>query len=316
LWAWQNCETTTIPVQAPFPAQFLADLDLVCPKAGDGTLPGSFLEDLESAYIHARALSLRQPAISVADLTSLEEVLKTWRKHHQQLLQEYLTRLPADDPLLSPVSLFGTMDYGRLETAHTRALAWLLGDREHGFGTQLLEALVSHLEGRQVRLTDVARVESEYPVSCGPTEAGRIDILAEGRWEEVGNEVSWRLVIEAKIDAEEGEEQLSLYDEWLEEQDPQPGKILRVFLTPDGRDAGTSTVEWRAMSFLELASILRRVPGLQDKAGYHFLRYYLTGVLRDVCGLPVPVSPECQNPYAAVGYLQSMLDADKAEDVT
>jgi hypothetical protein len=108
------------------PAAFLADLDVVCPKADGGQLPLTFLNDLDSAYTHARALSLQQPGISFADLASLEDELRAWRSQHQRILQQYLTQLPGDDPLLGRVSLFGTMDYGRLETAHTRTLAWML----------------------------------------------------------------------------------------------------------------------------------------------------------------------------------------------
>jgi hypothetical protein len=297
-------------------ADFLADLNLVCPKTDNVNLPLTFLNDMETAYVHAQTVSLQQPAISAAELTSLAEHLKTWRSHHQRLLQLYLAQLPSDDPLLSPVSLFGTMDYGRLETAHTRALAWLLGDREHGFRFQLLEALLRHLlERRRIRLTHVDKVESEYLVYCGPapTDSGRIDILAEGRWEELGNEVFWRLVIEAKIDAEESEEQLSQYDDWLEQYSQPTEEVLRVFLTPNGREPWTSSGKWQALSFVDLASVFRRISGLQDRPGYHFLRYYLTGVLRDVCRLPVPITSDCENPYAAVDYLQSVLGIDLSE---
>ena len=235
---------------------FLADLDVVCPKADDGNLSSTFLKDLESAYEHARS-SVQEPVPSVAELTSLAADLKTWRRYYQQLLQRYLADLPYDDPLRSPVSLFGTMDYGRLETAHTRTLAWLLDDRDHGFGFKLLEALLLHLvKDRRIRVTRLEWVKSEYPVYCGPasTDGGRLDILAEGRWEELGNDVSWRLVIEAKIDAEEGEEQLSRYDKCLVEFDRRPAtEVLRVFLTPDGREP--SSAEWKALSFLDLASV-------------------------------------------------------------
>jgi hypothetical protein len=181
----------------------------------------------------------------------------------------------------------------------------------------LLEALLLHLlNGRQIRLIHVDRVESEYLVDCGParTGTGRIDVLAEGCWEEKRKEVSWLLVIEAKIDAEESEEQLAQYDDWLERRYPQPTEVIRVFLTPDGRAPRTSLAEWLILKFSDLASIFRRVSGLQDKPGYHYLRYYLTGVLRDICGLPVPISSYCQNPYAAIDYLRAVLGADKAED--
>src|SRR3972149_3647246 len=242
-------------MQPQFSATFLADLHIVCPKADDGKLPLSFVNDLEDAYAHARAFSLQQPVISVADLTSLAEDLKAWRSYHQRLLQQRLAKLPCDDPLLGQVSLFRTMDYGRLETAHTRTLAWLLGDGEHGFGNRLLEALLRHLrKGRQIHHIQVDQVGSEYLVD-------------------------WLLVIEAKIDAEEGEEQLSQYDDWLEPC-PQSTEVIRVFLTPDGRAPRTNRAEWKwkVLSFVDLASVFRRVlPDLQDTPGYHFLRYYLTG---------------------------------------
>jgi hypothetical protein len=296
-------------------AEFLADLDAICPKVSIWNPPSAFLEDLETAYVHARTFSLPVPAVSGADLALLERDLTTWRRYYERLLHQHLAQLPGDDPLLSPVSLFATMDYGRLETAHTRALAWLLDDREHGFGFRLLEALLLHLlEGRQIRRTHVERVESEYVVDRGSasTGKGRIDILAEGRWEESGEEVSWLLVIEAKIDAEEGEEQLSQYDAWLGRY-AHATEVLRVFLTPDGRSAQSAQAAWQPLSFLDLASVLCRVSGLHDKPGYHFLRYYLTGVLRDICELPVPITADCRDPYTAVDYLQKMLGISEVE---
>lgn len=196
-------------------------------------------------------------------------------------------------------------------------MAWLLNPQgEHGFGGQLLEALLRRLvEGRQIRLTLVDRVESEYRVCSGHTSGDdcRLDVLAEGRWEESSKEVPWRLVIEAKIDAEEGKEQLSLYDDW-DERGSQSAEVLRVFLTPDGRKPDTSSAHWQPLKFFDLACAFRRVSGLQDNPGYHFLRYYLTGVLRDVCGLPVPISPECKNPYVAVDYLKSVLGVTEREN--
>jgi len=129
------------------------------------------------------------------------------------------------------------MDFGRLETALTRALAWLLDKEEHGFGSSLLDALLRHLlDGRAIHLTEVEKAASEYLIQCGPSslDAGRIDVLAEGRWVESGKEARWRLVIEAKIDAWEGEDQLSKYDDWIE-SNTQTEEVVRVFLTPDGR---------------------------------------------------------------------------------
>lgn len=304
-------------IQPRISAAFLADLDIVCPKADDGKWPLTFVKDLEGAYAHALASSPQQPDISVAELTSLAEALNKWRSDYQQLLKQKLDQLPSDDPLLGSVSLFRTMDYGRLETAHTRALEWMLGNREHRFGNQLLEALLRHLlKGRRIRLTHVDKVESESLVHFGParTEAGRIDILARGRWEEMQKEVSWLLVIEAKIDAEESKDQRSQYDDWLERYS-QSTEVIRVFLTPNGRAPRTGSAGWKVLSFVDLASVFRRVlPGLQDTPGYHFLRYYLTGVLKDIYRLTVPISSDCENPYPAVDYLKSVLGIGETED--
>src|SRR5262245_41158484 len=136
-------------------AAFLADLDVICPSADNPKLASSFLNDLQTAYASATAaVSLKLAGISAVDLNFLEKQLNIWRTHHDELLEQYLRQLPSDDPLFNPVSLFGTIDYGRLEIAHTRALAWLLGDHEHGFGSKLIESqLLYLLPGRQISLT-------------------------------------------------------------------------------------------------------------------------------------------------------------------
>ena len=65
---------------------------------------------------------------------------------------------------------------------------------------------------------------------------------------------------------------------------------------------------------MKLATVFRRAAeGLTDRPGYHFLRYYLTGVLRDVCGVPIPVAAGGANPYTAVEYLRSILTPAETE---
>lgn len=294
---------------------FLADLDLVNSGPGRETLSPDFFSDLDHAYNQASTAVRQEP--TVGEIKSIGAILSEWRGRYERLMRHYSDQLPPDDPLLNPVSLFGTMDYGRLEIAHTRALAWLLGDREHGFRHELLEALVRHLtEDRTISQISVSRVESEWPIYCGPLAAdmGRIDVLAEGKWQKNSTELAWRLVIETKIDADEAEEQLSRYDSWLDPYPERTHETLRIFLTPDGREPDTSAAEWRAFSFVELASLFRRVAtGLQGRPGYHFLRYYITGVLRDICGVPIPIVPNCDDPYRAVDCLRSVLGVAEQE---
>src|SRR4051812_25456169 len=221
----------------PVSADFLADLELVCPTR-TAVVADTFLADLDAVYTDARTSARHQREVAVADLVPLGEALTVWREHNRRLLANYLAQLPADDPLLNPVSLFGTLDYGRLETAHTRALAWLLGDREHGFGFRLLEALLAHLLGG-AGAGSGARVESEVVARSPRGTAGRLDVLAEGRLVRGGCELSWVLVIEGKVDAGEGEDQLARYDEWVERR-PPADHTVRVFLTPAGREPDTS----------------------------------------------------------------------------
>lgn len=287
----------------PLSRRFLSDLTAVAPKLPEQSASASFVEDLAMAF----EIAQHSQSTSDEDICFLGEHLQEWRSRAQRQLHGLLARLPVDDPLLCPISLFRTMDYGRLETAHTRALAWLLDPRkEHGFGDKLLATLLARIEDIALPI-EIQNVESERLID-GPRvfeTTGRIDILAEGSWiGKGGKRIPWVLVIEAKIDAEEGEEQLSWYEDWL---DAAAGnrQVLRVFLTPDGREPETGRQDWFPLKFQELVETFRSVfDELRDKPGSHFLRFYLAGVLRDVCGWPVPIRSDCADPYSVLSYLR------------
>jgi hypothetical protein len=115
----------------------------------------------------------------------------------------------------------------------------------------------------------------------------------------------WALVIEAKIDAWESDDQLALYDEWLAENTPG-AEVLRVLLTPDARAAQTALDEWEPLSYLDLVRLFRAaLPDLTSKPGYHFLRLYLAGVLRDICRWPIPMNREAVSLYQLLDYLKA-----------
>ena len=133
---------------------------------------------------------------------------------HQRICADRLLHLKDDDPLLCPISLFRTMDYGRLETAWLRSNA---GDRE----------------------------------------------------------------------------------------------VYRVFLTPDGRTADSNADEWQPMSFLELVRIFRSIYGeLRHAPGFHYLRFYLAGVLQDICDVPRYIGENVEDPYSIASYLRSVHDPE------
>jgi hypothetical protein len=308
----------------PLSAEFLADLALVhatLPVVSDAnflflaarfhdwrrvtkdvpplSLSAEFLADL--AQVHATL-----PVASDANLLFLANRFHDWRRVTKEFVRIHRAKLHEDDPLLCRVSLFRTMDYGRLETAHTRTLAWLLHpEREHGFGKTLLAALLRRLSGDECSDTlRVNRVESEFLIDgCGAK--GRLDLLAEGAWDDA-EQGGWVLVIEAKVEAAEGEDPLLNYEPWLQ-ANAAGRKVFRVFLTPDGRPPDTGKEKWEPLSFLELARIFQAVyAGLRQAPGFHFLRFYLAGVLQDVCGLPRNVGEDAEDPYAVASYLKSV----------
>jgi hypothetical protein len=284
---------------------FLADLAAVYAGLRPPTLSAAFLSDLKQVYDTL-------PTASDENLRFLAERFDKWRSATRESVRALLKKLDKDDPLLCPISLFRTMDYGRLEIAHTRTLAWLLDPkREHGFGGTLLAALLRRVSGKDrsdgIR---VERVESEVSVD-GFGDKGRLDVLAEGAWAG-GERGDWVLVIEAKVDASEGEDQLLKYEAWL--QANAAGRdVFRVFLTPDGRPSETGDEDWEPLSYLELVRIFRAVyDGLRHAPGFQFLRFYLAGVLQDVCRWPRNVGDDAADPYAVASYLRTVHDSHLA----
>jgi hypothetical protein len=279
--------------------KFLADLAQVLVVLQPPALSAGFLSDL--AQVHATL-----PVVSDDNLLFLAHRFNEVRRVTQEFVRTRFEELSDDDPLRCPISLFRTMDYGRLETAHTRTLAWLLDPKsEHDFGTTLLAALLHRLSGNDCSTAlQVERVESELLID-GSGAKGRLDILAEGTWEE-GERAGWVLAIEAKVDTWEGEDQLLKYEAWLRSR-AAGRELFLVFLTPDGREPETGAEEWESLSFLELVRIFRTFySGLRDAPGFHFLRFYLAGVLQDVCGLPRNVPDGTADPYAIASYLKTV----------
>jgi hypothetical protein len=239
-------------------------------------------------------------------LELLTEHFARWREAKQLALKELAQQLRPDDPLLCPISLFGTMDRGRLERAHTITLAWLLDPRQaHGYSSHLLQALLLSLidcplpESIQAEL-----VEADHAVP-----GGLLDIWAKGIWTtRNGERQSWSLAVECKIDDEEADGQLSRYDRYLDNWEQEAGLLLRVFITPEGRPATTSN-KWCHLSFESLACALHNVWRHVESSERQFLRYYLAGVLRDVCQWPVPLSlnGSIADPHAVVRYLRRIV---------
>jgi hypothetical protein len=205
-------------------------------------LTPQFFDDLDYLY---RWLTIEEPRQSLGQLAiDFDE----WRTRVQQDIRTRIGYLPPDDPVNCQISLFRTMDYGRLERAHTRTVAWLLNPREtHGFGTELLDAMFQlALGGPSPVPVHVQQVISEYPIDVPGVGFGFIDIFAKGTWQIDDHVEQWVLVVEAKVGHVEGEGQLAKYDAWLSTN--TSGRILKVFLTPDGDSPESGTVDWVSFS--------------------------------------------------------------------
>jgi hypothetical protein len=272
--------------------RFLADLKAVFESEGSVD-PESYIPLLSARLNEVRSQSIRR-------------------------MEDYLSTIPEDDPLRCPISLFGTLGLGRLETAHTNALAWLLHPRkDHGLGIHLLDALLSHLiktdDYTQVQVTELL---PEYRIVFGNEYLGRLDVFGTGTWvASNGASTNWLLAIEAKIDASEGDKQLENYDKWLDAYCADQ-QVFRVFLTPEGRHPEAEVSGWHPLSFLDLVRVFRKpFEVLRDRTGFYFLRYYLTGILKDICRWRIPwgSAESCEDPYGFVDYLQTVRATSQGE---
>ncbi|MHB8743862.1 MAG: PD-(D/E)XK nuclease family protein [Sulfuricaulis sp.] len=211
---------------------------------------------------------------------SVEDRLNVYKNKHQ------------DSPVFSVATLFGPIDYGRLETATTRAIAWLIDpEQPHGFGcdvADLVMRLVDERGGGSRRLRSVSAVIPEKRTKRG----GRIDVWAEGRWNDGAR---WTLLIEAKIDAVESQDQLKRYEDEVR----GIPEWIGIFLTRDGSMPTSSNAKWKSLSFQALANALVRyyTSAGRGKRGSDFLRLFAAGILRDILERPVPIAIKQNNRF-------------------
>jgi hypothetical protein len=288
---------------------FIKDLKFVyehdCCK---NALSGQFLSELSKVYSMEAAEEARtDEEYSTDDLLNLGRRLEELRSSVQKKINERIEPLRENDPenpLFCNVSLYAPMDYGRLEVAHTRTLAWLLDSRieEHEFGGSLLQALLPLFDDgtkdREFQIIDVISEQIHY--DNDNEILGRTDIWIEGIWKDDNN--PFLIVIEAKIDASEGNNQLDRYEDAIKRRSIK--HVFRVFLTPDG-DKPTKE-NWLPVSFSQIAGRLAVASrDLKDKQGYHFLRFYIASIIRDILGWKWKMVGEA-NPYLLLSYLNQM----------
>jgi hypothetical protein len=261
--------------------QFLADFDEVCVR-------------LQAKLPEKRPAKRGGLSVDLAGLGPLlDAATRSARDRAKGLLEEQKKRSPGS-PLFNPVSLFAATGYLRLETAHTQSLAWLLDARQvHGFGGNLFDAFLDAVDcGPESAVAKIrerirhTRSRSTRMFSEHRFDGGRADLYAEGL---LANEETWSLVVEVKVDAAERTNQLSDYY-----RHGAPN-ALHVFLTPGGARGKTSGIadDWGTLSFRELArAFFDSHFSLTGLPGSGFFQTYVTGLLRDFCGIHCSQCPD------------------------
>lgn len=242
-------------------------------------------------------------------ISRLDSLFVQMRTHTEAKISSQISGLlenDPDNPVFSAVSLYGTMNCGRIEVAHTNTLAWLLNPKaEHGFVTLLLEAFFSHFcdNADASSKLEVKYITSEFVIK----EDRRIDIWAEGNIICADNSgvIPWLIVVECKIDHHETDDQLKYYEKEITKwkKNNKNGNEYLIFLTKDKNEAetGTNKYYWRPVSFEELfASFWKQSKYLKNRPGYQFLRLYLAGVLKDIMGWTLPLDRSTDSPYEAL----------------
>ena len=252
-------------------------------------LKPQFLEDLR--------------AIAGSRHAKLSQVFDQLRTDSSARLNKFLEDLDQDDPIRLAVTAFGMIDYGRLETAHTRALRWLLTPTgSHGFGNSVLNEVISLCIGDELAGEfTLPQLDCERPITLNGSQVGRIDVWIEGQ---IGA-ISALIILEMKIDSRATQIQLDLYTQTVEQMNFD--RKFYVFIAPFGTQLPGDRSDWKFVSFSKLArAIWRGALKNKEAPGYHFSRYYVAGLLADVLKWPLPVHHDTNRPIAILSYLEDI----------
>lgn len=155
----------------------------------------------------------------------------------------------------SSFNVFSALNVARKEVIQSRFLAYLLSpQQDHNQGTTFLKAFLDKLDIQMDNITQ-ARVVAERSAGA---ELGRMDIVIDCK--------PSLIVIENKIDACEGVEQLPRYRKWLDRQRGYgEDKKHLIFLTPTGHESVTGAVgAYQQFSYSDLADAFAEL--LEDQS--------------------------------------------------
>lgn len=215
---------------------------------------------------------------------SLRLVLNKAREHNKRIIQEIIANQDKISPLTCPISLFGTLDYGRLEVAHTRTIGWLLTpNKEHGFEFELILRFIKMLDAPIPEESDLytLQVTTEKVLAIDKKSFGRADLFITYKT----NDKRINIIIEAKIDSELTKNQISKYKDYLAQSSPlSENRVYALLLSED--IAGTEGFGCKLFNYVDLYKTFNQsFDSLMTRPGGEFLRLYLSGVAKDLLGI-------------------------------
>lgn len=173
--------------------------------------------------------------------TDIEHLLEKSAPHIERINEQRHATAPK-------FNVFSALGVSRRELSHSSFLAYLLSPKgDHEQGAKFLNAFVQLIGMKDISGHNPRKVHVDTELAAGD-ELGRMDIVVSCR-------PNWLIVIENKIDAGEGEEQLPRYLKWMDGQNGYVTKEL-VFLTPMGHHSVTArTDSYHRISYAQLAEV-------------------------------------------------------------
>lgn len=207
---------------------------------------------------------------------SVENLLEKFKQNAIKKFEKLKEDKEYPTPVNCPVSLFGTIESGCKETAYTRALAYLLDHNEtHGFGKDIFVAFC-----KKIRFQAKS---ADYDVNAelwNQDKNNRYDIRISGKRTRGTANPDFLIAIEAKINAGFGKDQLKRYDKDLKNK---TDNLMKICLTKEEIDEDDLPKEWISLTWKDIATLLwEAIKGQKDKAGYEYVRYYISSIYQDI----------------------------------
>lgn len=176
--------------------------------------------DSIATYYKDFPLEKPQTRLTRHELDSYYAVMEVKIEHDRQALAEFNPNL----------NVWEAVNIARSELKHCSFLRWLLDPRGSHYQGDLFLKRFSESFPREIPKDELSscKVKSEDFYHG----VGRVDISITGR--------SFIIVIEAKIDADEQEDQVSRYGQLRQDS---PKNVVIVFLTKDGREPDTGDAD-------------------------------------------------------------------------